>query len=386
MSERGVNELDDIVHARVVADPDDDVGAAARRHALGLAPLLHGTELEQLVARVVDRAVGLGPLQPLLADPTVSEVMVNAGRDVWVERHGEVVRAGLELEPATVSHLIERVVAPLGRRIDRSSPIVDGRLTDGTRVHAVVPPVAIDGPCLTLRRFTHHALPLTAFASAAVAGLLRWAIDARMNVVVSGPTSAGKTTLLNALAAQIGPGERLITIEDAAELRLEGDHVVRLEARPPTQDGVGAITIRDLVRAALRMRPDRLVIGEVRGPEALDMVMALSTGHDGSLSTCHANSALDALRRLEVMVLQGGGELPLAAVRDVVQAAIDLVVHVSRGAGGQRRVVEVVEVLVPDTGSGSRVRRLASGDVVVAQPTRAGRRAGDAPSDGWWSA
>jgi pilus assembly protein CpaF len=381
VSERSA--LEDVVHARVVADSDDDVVAAARRHALAVAPLLHGAELEQLVERVVHRAVGLGLLQPLLADPAVSEVMVNAGRDVWVERHGEVVRADVELEPAIVSHLIERVVAPLGRRIDRSSPIVDGRLADGTRVHAIVPPVAIDGPCLTLRRFSRQAVPLTAFASAPVVSVLRWAVDARMNVVVSGPTSAGKTTLLNALAAHIGPGERLITLEDAAELRLEGDHVVRLEARPPTQDGVGAITIRDLVRAALRMRPDRLVVGEVRGPEALDMVMALSTGHDGSLSTCHANSAVDVLRRLEVMVLQGGGELPLAAVRDVVQAAIDLVVHVGRGAGGQRRVVEVVEVLPSDDGSGSRVRRLASGDAVVAQPRRAERRGAGAPSREW---
>ncbi len=365
-------QLDDDVHRAVVAD-GGDVEEAARRHALARAPLLHGAELDLVVRRVVARVQGLGPLEALLADPTVSEVMVNGDRGVWVERDGRLEQAELALDAATVLHLIERVVAPLGRRVDRSSPIVDARLPSGARVHAVVPPLAIDGPCLTIRQFATAAVPLAAFAEPPVIELLEAAVRSRANILVSGATSAGKTTLLNALAGAAAPGERIVTIEDAAELSLPGTHVVRLEARPRSADGAGEVTVRDLVRAALRMRPDRLVVGEVRGPEALDMVMAMSTGHDGSLSTCHANGALDALRRLEVMVLQGGGELPLRAVRELVQSAVDLVVHVERGRGGRRRVAEVVEVLPP--GRGERVRTLAGTAGVVARPSRPPRSA-----------
>lgn len=350
--------FDEEVHRRVVSDPEDDVRAAATRHALALDPLLHGDTLATLVGRVQARVEGLGPLQPLLEDPEVTEVLVNAGREVWVERAGRLEQLALVVDPVTVGHLIERVVAPLGRRIDRSSPIVDARLPDGARFHAVIPPLAIDGPCLSIRRFTARDLPLSAFATPGVAALLDDVVASGANVVVSGPTSSGKTTLLNSLAGRVERGERIITIEDAAELRLPGDHVVRLEARPATADGAGEVTIQALVRAALRMRPDRLVVGEVRGAEALDMVMAMSTGHDGSLATCHANSALDALRRLEVMVLQGS-DLPLAAVRDLVDAAVDVVVHVDRGAGGRRRVVEVVEVREPGASEQHRVCLLA---------------------------
>ena len=225
-------------------------------------------------------------------------------------------------------------------------------------MHAIIPPLAVDGPCLSIRRFAARALPLSAFAPPEIVALLEDVVASRANVVVSGPTSSGKTTLLNALAGRVARGERVITIEDAAELQLPGDHVVRLEARPPSPDGAGEVTIRALVRAALRMRPDRLVVGEVRGAEALDMVMAMSTGHDGSLATCHANSALDALRRLEVMVLQGA-DLPLAAVRDLVDAAVDVVVHVARGSGGRRRVAAVAEVREPGASEGPRVRLLA---------------------------
>lgn len=353
-----VRSLDEEVHRRVVTDPEEDVRAAATRHALALDPMLHGDTLATLVGRVQARVEGLGPLQPLLEDPEVTEVLVNAGRDVWVERAGRLERLALQVDPVTVGHLIERVVAPLGRRIDRSSPIVDARLPDGARFHAVIPPLAVDGPCLSIRRFTARDLPLSAFAAPGVVALLDEVVASGANVVVSGPTSSGKTTLLNSLAGRVERGERIVTIEDAAELRLPGDHVVRLEARPATADGVGEVTVRALVRAALRMRPDRLVVGEVRGAEALDMVMAMSTGHDGSLATVHANSAVDALRRLEVMVLQGS-DLPLAAVRDLVDAAVDVVVHVDRGARGHRRVVEVVEVREPGTCEQHRVRVLA---------------------------
>jgi pilus assembly protein CpaF len=365
-----LDQLEDELHRAVVAGGHDDVAAAARHHALGRAPLLQDGELEDLVRRVVARVQGLGPLDALLADPAVTEVMVNGGQ-VWIERDGSLHHCDLTLDAATVAHLIERVVAPLGRRVDRSSPIVDARLPSGERVHAIVPPLAIDGPCLTIRRFAATAVPLRAFAAAEVVELLAWAVRSRANVLVTGPTSAGKTTLLNAMAAEVAPGERIITIEDAAELRLPGSHVVRLEARPASADGVGEVTVRDLVRAALRMRPDRLVVGEVRGAEALDMVMAMSTGHDGSLSTCHANGALDALRRVEVMVLQGGGALGITAVRDLVHSAIDLVVHVVRGQGGRRAVTEVVEVRPP--GHDEAVRLLATATAVVAWPDRPAR-------------
>ena len=338
-----------------------------------MAPLLAPLELDALVARVVARVEGLGPLEPLLADPDVTEVMINAGTDVWVERSGRLEHTGLRLAHGQADQLIERIVAPLGLRIDRTAPVVDARLPDGSRVHAVVAPLAVDGTCVCIRRFAGRAWPLSAFASEEVATLLTWAIEARCNMVVSGATSSGKTSLLNALAGLVPPSERIITIEDAAELRLPGDHVVRLESRPATAEGLGAVTTRQLLRAALRMRPDRLVVGEVRGAEALDMVHALNTGHDGSLATCHANSAVDALRRLESMVLEGAVALPLVAVRDHVHASIDLVVHTARATGGQRRVVEVAEVH-PDPDRG--VRPLVEAGRLTAEP---GRWRGPAP-------
>jgi pilus assembly protein CpaF len=364
-------ELDDEVHARVVRDPGPDVAASARRHALAVEPLLGPGDLDDVVARVMARVDGLGPLDPLLADPDVTEVMVNAGRDVWVERAGRLERTPLTLRPGVVEQVIERIVAPLGLRVDRTSPIVDARLPDGSRVHAVAAPLAVDGTCLSIRRFSRRAWPLASYASADVVELLAWAVAARLNVLVSGPTSSGKTSFLAALGALVPSNERVITIEDAAELRLPGEHVVRLESRPATADGVGAVTIRQLLRAALRMRPDRLVVGEVRGGEALDMVQALNTGHDGSLSTCHANSALDALRRIESMVLEGGPSLPLGAVREQVHSSLDLVVHTARGADGSRRVVEVVEVSPrPTPDDEGRVRILADGQGLLASPRR----------------
>lgn len=344
------------------------------------APLLAVPAVAAVVEAVLARVRGLGPLDPLLALPDVSEVMVNGDGRVWIERSGRCEPTPLWLEPDAVLHLIERILAPLGRRVDRVSPLVDARLPDGSRVHAAVAPVAVDGPCLTIRRFRVRQVGLHELCSPEVASLLRAAVADRRNLLVCGGTGGGKTTLLNALAAEIPPATRLVTVEDAAELRLPGEHVVRLEARPPGAEGAGAVSIRDLVRNALRMRPDRIVVGEVRGPEALDMLWAMNTGHEGSASTCHANGPADALRRLEAMCLLGQAGLPLAVVRDQVGAALDLVVEVARRADGSRRVVEVAEVVEP-RGPSERpgLRALADGDRVVATPARPARGDATAP-------
>jgi pilus assembly protein CpaF len=340
------------------------------------APLLPGGEVARLVEEVLADVHGLGRLEPLLADPTVTELMVNGDGRVWVEREGALVATGDRLSAGEVTYLAERIVAPLGLRIDRASPLVDARLPDGSRVNAVLPPLSIDGPCLTVRRFAREPLPLDRFCGPDVATLLRDAVQARRNIVVSGATSSGKTTLLAALVASVPPAERVITVEDAAELRLPIDHVVRLEARPANAEGAGRVSVRDLVRNALRMRPDRIVVGEVRGREAFDMVQAMNTGHDGSLSTCHANGPVDALRRLESLVLMAGLGLPASAVREQLLAAVDVVVHVTRGSGGRRTVAEVAEPVLP-AGEGSpvvEVRRLADGCRVVASPSRPPRQ------------
>jgi len=358
------------------------------------APLLGPGLRRRLAEDVLAEVSGLGPLEPLLADPEVTEIMVNGPGRVWVERRGTLQRVPMNLDVRAIEHLIEKVVAPLGLRIDRSSPIVDARLPDGSRVNAVVPPLAVDGPCLTVRRFGARAIALSEFCGPPVAALLRWAVEARLNILVSGGTGAGKTTLLNALAGCIGPGERVVTVEDAAELRLPGDHVVRLEARPGNSEGAGEVRVRQLVRNALRMRPDRIVVGEVRGPEALDMLQAMNTGHEGSLSTCHANSPADALGRLETMVLMGDVDLPLAAVRSQLEAALDLVVQVARGTSGRRVVAQVAEVLVAGRESpigksdhtGGRARLLAGPDGVVALPLRPPRRPCCPPDPGWLEA
>ncbi|HUF31769.1 MAG TPA: CpaF family protein [Acidimicrobiales bacterium] len=345
------------------------------------APLLGGGALEAVVDAVVSRSTGLGPLDAVLADPEVSEVMVNGDGPVWVERRGRLELLDLRLDPATVEHLIERVVRPLGLRVDRSSPMVDARLPDGSRVNAVVPPLAVDGPCLTIRRFSARPVLLAEVCPPGVDLLLAWAVRARLNVVVSGGTGAGKTTLLNALAGCIPSGERVVTVEDAAELRLPGAHVVRLEARAANAEGAGGVAIRDLVRNALRMRPDRIVVGECRGGEALDMLQAMNTGHEGSLSTVHANSPVDALRRLEVMVLTGATALPLDAVRQQVGAAVDLVVQIARRPDGSRAVVEVAEVDLDDP---ARVTTLATAAGLSALPRRPPRAPGSPPPANRW--
>jgi len=313
--------------------------------------------------RVLDEAIGLGPLEPLLADPTITEIMVNAADAIWVERAGRLEQhAARFTDDDAIRAVIDRIVAPLGRRIDEASPMVDARLADGSRVNAIIPPLAVRGPALTIRRFSTRVLGIDDLlrlgsASEAMLEFLRVCVASRRNLIVSGGTGSGKTTLLNVLSNLIPPGERLITIEDAAELRLAYPHLVTLEARPANLEGRGAITIRDLVRNALRMRPDRIIVGECRGGEALDMLQAMNTGHEGSLTTVHANTARDALSRLEMMVLMAGIDLPIAVVREQIASAIDLVVHQSRGADGVRRIQSILEV------TGNEVGRLQTQEI-----------------------
>lgn len=307
-------------------------------------------EKQRIVAELVQEALGFGPITPFLEDPEVTEIMVNGPYQVYVERRGK-----LELTEVTfrddehVMHIIEKIVAPLGRRIDESMPMVDARLPDGSRVNAIIPPLVLNGPTITIRKFFRNPLTiddLIRFGSITpeIAKFLEACVRGRLNIVVSGGTGSGKTTLLNILSSFIPPDERIITIEDAAELQLRQEHVIRLEARPPNIEGKGAITIRDLVRNALRMRPDRIVVGEVRGGEALDMLQAMNTGHDGSLTTGHANSPRDMLARLETMVLMAGMELPVKAIREQIASAIDLIVHAERFKDGSRKVTYVTEV------------------------------------------
>ena len=386
--------LKERVLTRLLADgPGGRLGERVTELVAREGPLLTPGDQARVVREVLAEVCGLGALEPILADPEVTEVMVNGPGRVWVERAGRLERVAVALDTPAIEHLIEKVVAPLGLRVDRSSPLVDARLADGSRVNAVVPPLAVDGPCLTVRRFGARAIPLSAFAPPPVVALLAWAVAARLNVLVSGGTGTGKTTLLNALAGCIPDGERVVTVEDAAELRLPGEHVVRLEARPANAEGAGEVRIRELVRNALRMRPDRIVVGEVRGSEALDMLQAMNSGHEGSLSTCHANSPDDALRRLETMVLMGDVALPLAAVRIQVESALDLVVQVARRPDGPRRIVAVAEV-VEEAGwvlacegrelPAPRTHLVADAQGVVALPLRAARAPGCPPPDPTW--
>ena len=307
-------------------------------------------ELRELERFFDDRLFGLGPLAPLLRDERVSEVMVNGSRGVWVERDGKLEETAITFaEDEEILLIIERLVAPLGRRIDLANPLVDARLPDGSRVHAAIPPISLAGPVLTIRRFTARPLDPDDLVRLGTAG--RATIDAlvaavreRRSILVSGGTSSGKTTTLNALAFAIGERERIVTIEDAAELRLPQRNVVSLETRSPSVEGTGGVDVRALLRAALRMRPDRIVVGEVRGGEALDMLQAMNTGHRGSLTTVHANGPYEALLRLETMTLMADVELPLAAVREQIRRGIDLVVHQERTSDGRRRITNVVEM------------------------------------------
>ena len=351
-----------------------------RRRAEAAAGRAGGADLEGSVAQMVDEhaavlserrrarirelilrdTVGLGPLEQVLADPAVTEVMVNGADEVYVERHGRIEPTEVRFaSERALRDAIERILAPLGRRVDELSPMVDGRLGDGSRVNVVIPPLSVDGPALSIRRFTGarpgpDELVASGTLTPELRDLLAEAVRDRSSMLISGGTGSGKTTLLNALSAYIGSEERVITIEDAAELRLRQPHVVRLESRPPSVEGRGEVTIRDLLRNALRMRPDRIVIGEVRGREALDLLTALNTGHDGALSTLHANSPADALRRLETLALMAGVGLPHEAIREQVRRGIQLVVHLARSRQGERRVVEVGEVVQAAGGVGVR--------------------------------
>ena len=348
--------LDSVVEHmhRQLLDHGHHDAAAIQQLLVEHDPLLDDRTVIDLIHRIHSRVSGLGVLDQFLADPAIDEVMVNGAGDLWVERSGRLECTGIIIESATTYALLERIVAPLGLRIDRTSPLVDARLPDGSRVNGVVPPLAVDGPLITIRRFGARRVQLPEVCSPGVAKLLEWAVQSRCNIIVSGGAGAGKTTLLNAVAAFIPPYERVVTIEDTAELRLPGRHVVRLERRPANAEGAGEVSIRDLVRNALRMRPDRIVIGEVRSGEAIDMLQAMNTGHDGSLSTCHANSPIDAIRRLETLVLMGDVALPLAAVREQLRAAVDLIVHVARQPDGSRRVVSIAEPM-PDGETGSSI-------------------------------
>ena len=359
------------VHAEALdllaASPGGDQTAIVEALVARREPLLGVEARDAAVAAVMARITGLGPLQPLLADPMVSEVMVNGPGPVFIERSGHLEATDIRLDAAEVDRLVERVIAPTGRRVDRSSPWVDARLADGSRVNVVVPPISIDGPCVTIRRFGDRRFTLTDMAAPDVAVLLGRMVAARANIIVSGATGSGKTTLLAALTSAVDPTERLVTVEDAAELSLVTPHVVRLEARPPNCEGVGEVTVRDLVRNALRMRPDRIVVGEVRGAEAFDMLQALNTGHDGSLSTCHANSATDALRRLSTMVLVASPGLSPGVADSLVAGSVDLVVHMIR-RGASRQVTDVVEVR--PSGEQPPYRPVvARGEVITTEPS-----------------
>jgi pilus assembly protein CpaF len=314
------------------------------------APLTD-TERERLVKEIARDVMGLGPIEPFLDDPTVSEVMVNGTNYIYIERGGVIEQSNVRfISDEHLLRVIDRIVTQIGRRIDESSPMVDARLADGSRVNAIVPPLSLDGPILTIRKFakdpfkTNDLVELGTLTPQ-VASVLSACVEGGLNILVSGGTGTGKTTLLNVLSSFVPEDERVVTIEDAVELQLHQQHVIRLEARPANLEGQGEITIRDLVRNSLRMRPDRIIVGEVRGAEALDMLQAMNTGHDGSLSTVHANAPRDALARIETMVLMAGFDLPSRAIREQIASALNLVVHIERFRDGTRRVANVTEVL-----------------------------------------
>jgi pilus assembly protein CpaF len=313
-------------------------------------------ERERLIEEVLDEVFGLGPLEPLLKDPTVSDIMVNGHECVYVERNGRLVETSVRFKDAAhVRMIIDRIVSAIGRRIDDSSPIVDARLQDGSRVCAVIPPLSLIGPVLSIRRFgkkllsTDDLIRLDTFTHGQLE-FLTGCVQARLNVIVSGGSGSGKTTMLNTLSRFIPEDERIVTIEDTAELQIQQGHLVRLETRPMNIEGAGSITQRDLVINALRMRPDRILIGECRGPEALDMLQAMNTGHDGSMTTCHANSGVDAFSRLETMVMMATGSMPDKVVRNMLSSAIHIVVHMNRLTDGTRKVMSVSEVVGVDGG------------------------------------
>ena len=327
-----------------------EVGHILEGLVVGESTPMNLLERERLAQEVLDEVFGLGPLEPLLADPTVSDILVNTYKRVYVERKGMLEQTSVQFrDDAHLMGIIDRIVSAIGRRIDESSPMVDARLADGSRVNAIIPPLAVDGPCLSIRRFGHERLTGPDMLNnhtltADMLDLLRACVKARLNILISGGTGAGKTTFLNVLSSNISNRERIVTIEDAAELRLNQEHIVRLETRPPNIEGKGAIYQRQLLINSLRMRPDRIIVGEVRGEEALDMLQAMNTGHDGSLTTIHANSPRDALSRLETMVAMANLSIPDSAIRRQISSAIDLVIQVSRLSDGTRKVINIAEI------------------------------------------
>ena len=312
---------------------------------------LNKVEQEDLVKMLLDKMLGLGPLEPLLADESINDIMVNGHNQVYVERRGKLELTDVKFrDDRHVMNVATRIVSQIGRRVDESSPLVDARLQDGSRVNIIIPPLAIDGPSISIRKFSKKKITLDVMEqqqnlSTSMASVLRIAARSKLNILISGGTGSGKTTLLNAMSQMIDHGDRIVTIEDAAELRLQQPHVVRLETRPSNLEGQGAITMRDLVKNALRMRPDRIILGEVRGSEALDMLQAMNTGHEGSMSTVHANRPREALTRLENMVSMAGVSLPPKAVRTQIAAALDVIIQISRMRDGIRRITHIMEVV-----------------------------------------
>lgn len=340
------DDLVDVLHQRLLSERGD-LREAAHNHLRQLAPLLTKTDSHDVVARTLATITGLGTLDEILLDEDVREVMVNANSEVWVERHGKLVRVAT-LRTGEINVIIERILQPLGRHIDRVSPIVDARLPDGSRVCAVISPIGVDGAYLSIRRFSVRAVTPSAFGPPETVDVLTNIVRQRCNILVVGAASTGKTTLLNAMCSLIADTERIITIEDTAELQLQSPHVVRLEARQASTEmsnnGTHNISLTELLHTALRLRPDRLIIGEVRGAEAIDMLMAMNTGHNGSLASCHANSPTDALRRLEALVLQHHAHWPVETLRHHIHSAIDVIVHVDRRVDGSRFIRDIAEV------------------------------------------
>jgi len=364
MADATRNQLKTAVHHELIKRMDLDKLAAMQHDAGGRIKLLStisqlvgeqnlplsSADREMLGQEVMDEVFGLGPLEPLLHDQTVSDILVNTYETVYVERRGVIEKTGVSFrDNAHLMHIIDKIVSAVGRRIDESSPMVDARLLDGSRVNIIIPPLAVDGPLISIRRF--GSSPLTAddllrhrALTPPMLELLKSAVKARLNIVVSGGTGAGKTTLLNVLSAYISPDERIVTIEDSAELQIKQEHVARLECRPPNVEGKGAIRQRELVINALRMRPDRIILGEIRGEEALDMLQAMNTGHDGSITTVHANNPRDAIARLETMAMMGTVALPEKAIRAQIASAVHLIVQASRMSDGTRRITHISEV------------------------------------------
>ena len=344
--ERHADEIDITDHEGVRGRVSALTEEYFRQHSLRMSRL----DFQKVVEAVFDEVCGLGPLQPLLEDDSITEVMINHPRQVFVERRGRVMLSPVTFDgDRQLKQIIDRIVSTVGRRVDESSPMCDARLRDGSRVNAVIPPLAIDGPCLTIRKFARERLEPADLVrmGAATQNMLRYleaGVRAKLNIIVSGGTSSGKTTLLNVLSSFIPADERVITIEDAAELQLRQVHVIRMESRPPNVEGKGAVEIRDLVRNSLRMRPDRVVVGECRGGEALDMLQAMNTGHEGSMSTIHANTPADALTRLETMVLMAGTDLPQRAIQKQIASAVDVIVQTQRVRGGARKIVSITEI------------------------------------------